>query len=324
MSSQLTRGSQAKIDETAIDNGKLRFAPDTASLYIDTENARIRIGDFVYGFTEAEIEALQRPYPKIYFAKDTGWLLTYNFMTGEWYKFPNYMMTGPTGADGPIGPTGAEGPTGFTGALGPTGPQGLQGETGPQGPTGVIGLMGDTGPTGETGEEGPMGPTGATGAQGETGPVGPTGPSGGPVGPTGPMGPTGPSAGEPGAVGPTGATGEAGPAGPTGAPGPKGAGHYITTCSTEATTANKTVDVTDYELTEGNVLTITFTNGNSATSAKLNVSSTGAKNIKYNGANVPAFFIKKNETVTVQYNGTYYDILDSDDYGDVDGDYKNL
>jgi hypothetical protein len=87
MSSQLTRGSQEKINETAIENGKLRFAPDTASLYIDTENNRIRIGDFVYGFTEAEIEALQRPYPKLYFAKDTGKLMAYDFITGEWAKF---------------------------------------------------------------------------------------------------------------------------------------------------------------------------------------------------------------------------------------------
>ena len=147
-------------------------------------------------------------------------------------------VTGPQGAQGPIGPTGlqgAQGPTGHTGlqgaegATGPTGHTGLQGAEGPTGPTGATGLQGIQGVTGATG---PTGHTGLQGAEGATGPTGHTGPTGfqgvqgvtGPTGATGIQGVTGPTGptGIQGVTGPTGPTGIQGVAGPTGATGVTG------------------------------------------------------------------------------------------------------
>lgn len=141
-----------------------------------------------------------------------------------------------------------------------------------------------------------------------------------PSGPTGSSGATGPQ-------GPTGATGSTGPTGATGATGPtgaSGAGSYKGTCSTGVSTVAKTSNITGYQLATGTIITMTFTNGNSAANATMNITSTGAKAIYYNGAAVPAYFIKANETVTLQYNGTQYDIIVTDDYGDLDADYKNV
>ena len=153
-------------------------------------------------------------------------------------------------------------------------------------------------------------PSGPTGSSGATGPQGPTGETGS----TGPQGPTG----ETGSTGPTGATGATGPTGAS------GAGSYKGTCSTGVSTVAKTSNITGYQLATGTIITMTFTNGNSAANATMNITSTGAKSIYYNGAAVPAYFIKANETVTLQYNGTQYDIIVTDDYGDLDADYKNV
>jgi hypothetical protein len=123
-------------------------------------------------------------------------------------------------------------------------------------------------------------------------------------------------------MGPTGATGKTGPTGPTGAVGP--AVTVYGTVSTAASTVAKTLSATNYVLYTGAVVVATFTYGNSATSATLNVGSSGAKNIRYNGANVPAYMIKKGDTVTMVYSGSYWNIVDFDDYGDLNSDYKNL
>ena len=56
-------------------------------------------------------------------------------------------------------------------------------------------------------------------------------------------------------------------------------------CSTAAGTAAKTVSITSgtFSLTTGSQVTVRFTNANTATNPTLNVNSTGAKNIFYNG-----------------------------------------
>ena len=51
------------------------------------------------------------------------------------------------------------------------------------------------------------------------------------------------------------------------------------TCSTEAATAAKVVDMTGFTLMEGATIHVKFTNTNSASAPTLNVNSTGAKPI---------------------------------------------
>lgn len=68
--------------------------------------------------------------------------------------------TGPQGPTGDTGPQGATGDTGSTGATGDTGPQGPTGDTGSTGDTGPQGPTGDTGNTGATGDTGPAGEDG--------------------------------------------------------------------------------------------------------------------------------------------------------------------
>ena len=214
----MTRGSQGKINNTPIEDGKIRLSIDQARLFADYGNNRLEISDFVRGLNLQDMYNLDNPLPKIYIDKDTGLAYYYDFETGEWKNFS-------PGARGPIGPTGPQGegfsifktytsiaamnadatrvPTGkfvlitsdpedpdnaklfvknsegtFTYETDMSGAQGLVGPTGGTGPTGP------TGATGQTGSKGPTGPTGATGSTGPTGPTGATG-SKGPTGATG-------------------------------------------------------------------------------------------------------------------------------------------
>lgn len=80
-------------------------------------------------------------------------------------------------------------------------------------------------------------------------------------------------------------------------------------CSTAAATAAKTVSIPDFSLAVGAKATIKFVNGNTATGPTLNISSTGAKSLRYKGAAVPAGYITQNATIEVAYDGTYYNIV---------------
>ena len=101
-------------------------------------------------------------------------------------------------------------------------------------------------------------------------------------------------------------------------------GNCYGTCSTAVGTAAKEVSVSGFKLVKFGYVRITFTYGNSAANATLNINSTGAKAIYYNGAAVPAYMIKAGETILLQYNGTQYDIITSNEYGDLDDDYYNV
>lgn len=216
--------------------------------------------------------------------------------------------TGATGPTGAKGSTGAAGPTGATGATGPKGPTGAKGATGNAGPTGaqgIQGIQGKQGPTGAQGTQGLQGPTGATGAKGPTGAKGSTG-NAGPTGATGSTGAKGPT-------GATGATGGTGPQGPTGAKGATGpaVAHYGT-CATAATTAAKVVACSNFSLTTGKVITVSFTNGNNVGSITLNVNGTGAKTVQYRGVTVTAanyYTIASTQCVQFVYDGTYWQML---------------
>ena len=264
--------------------------------------------------------------------------------------------TGATGGVGPKGPTGATGPTGAKGATGdgfsiyksyasisamnadaanvPTGKfviitTGNKSDAdngklyiknssgGFTFQTYMNGAQGIQGPVGPTGATGPKGPTGASGGVGPVGPTGAQGKSGG-NGPTGPTGATGPK-------GPTGATGGNGPTGPTG---PQGAiashaawGDAYGACDTAGATAAKTVTLSGFTLKTGGVVAIRFANTNTATNMTLNINSTGAKQVLYNRAAVPAYMIESGEIIFMMFDGTYWNMLGGEsngDYGDLD------
>lgn len=141
-------------------------------------------------------------------------------------------------------------------------------------------------------------------SDGEQGPQGPEGPQG-PQGPTGATGPQGPE-------GPQGPTGPTGPQGPTGASGSNGTMLYGA-CSTAAATAAKVATVEGFSLYTGVTVSILFTYGNTASSPTLNVNSTGAKNIRVNGAG--AAYWMNNNTVTFVYDGTYWQVCSAAIYG---------
>lgn len=83
---QLTRGIQSALDKTSIDDGKLRFTIDTGRLYLDNEDNRIEITDFITEYTEEEILATLAPLPKFYFAKDTHSIFVYSINDDDWVK----------------------------------------------------------------------------------------------------------------------------------------------------------------------------------------------------------------------------------------------
>ena len=85
------------------------------------------------------------------------------------------------------------------------------------------------------------------------------------------------------------------------------------TCSTAAGTAAKTVACTGFTLATGSEITVKFTVTNTAANPTLNVNSTGAKAVYYNGAAISAGYLKANKTYTFRYNGTQYDLV-----GDID------
>ncbi len=80
------------------------------------------------------------------------------------------------------------------------------------------------------------------------------------------------------------------------------------TCSTAAATAAKTVSITDYTLVTGGVIAVKFTYAVPA-NATLNVTSKGAKSIKFNGANIVAGIIGAGDTALLMYDGTAYDVI---------------
>lgn len=79
------------------------------------------------------------------------------------------------------------------------------------------------------------------------------------------------------------------------------------TCSTAAETAAKTVAITGFSLVKGATVTVSFTNSNTAANPTLNVNSTGAKNIRMNGANLTVMDSwSAGETVVFTYDGSYW------------------
>ena len=78
----LSRGIEANLP--AIEDGKLRFTTDTGRLFLDVDNARVEITDFVKGNTEAQILSTLAPLPKLYLASDTKKIFYYDTAEEDW------------------------------------------------------------------------------------------------------------------------------------------------------------------------------------------------------------------------------------------------
>ena len=92
---------------------------------------------------------------------------------------------------------------------------------------------------------------------------------------------------------------------------------YYGTCSTASATAAKTTTISGFELRAGIIVAVKFTNANTATSATLNVSSTGAKPLKYNGVDVAEGDINADNVATFIYDGTNYNLINVDYADDI-------
>lgn len=91
---------------------------------------------------------------------------------------------------------------------------------------------------------------------------------------------------------------------------PRGANTWYGTSSTSATTAAKVSTITNFVLTIGAIVSVTFSTANTYSGAiTLNVNSTGAKTIYYNNAATSTTNLlpwDAGETLTFIYTGSYY------------------
>lgn len=87
------------------------------------------------------------------------------------------------------------------------------------------------------------------------------------------------------------------------------AGSGIGTCSTAATTAAKTVAISNFILLKNGSVAVRFTAGISVTGATLNVNSTGAKAIYINGQPVQPGDVRAGQTAIMTYDGTNWNIV---------------
>lgn len=81
------------------------------------------------------------------------------------------------------------------------------------------------------------------------------------------------------------------------------------TCSTNATTAAKTVSISNFVLTKNSIVSVYFEKGVDVVNATLNVSSTGAKYIHNMGVVLQPYVIRPRMTVTFLYDGTSWNII---------------
>ena len=73
-----SKGYLSALKNTPIDNDKIKIATDSHQMFIDTDNERFEITDFVKDHTEEEIRGILAPLPKLYLASDTGRILIHD------------------------------------------------------------------------------------------------------------------------------------------------------------------------------------------------------------------------------------------------------
>ena len=86
------------------------------------------------------------------------------------------------------------------------------------------------------------------------------------------------------------------------------AGQGIGTCTTAATTAAKTVAISNFLLLKNGIIAVRFTAGIQVAEATLNVNSQGAKPIYINGEPVQPGDIRAGQTAMMAYDGSHWNI----------------
>ena len=96
----LTRGLESALDNTAIENGKLRFTTDTSKCFLDLNDgktsSRVQITDLITSYTEAQIKAIAAANVvanKLYIASDNGSVYYYK---SKWIKIGPLTFTATT------------------------------------------------------------------------------------------------------------------------------------------------------------------------------------------------------------------------------------
>ena len=84
-------------------------------------------------------------------------------------------------------------------------------------------------------------------------------------------------------------------------------------CSTAESTVAKEATISSYALVTGGIVVIKFTNAVPA-NATLNIRTRGAKKIFYNGSAITDGLIKAGDVVTLQYDGTQYQVINIERY----------
>ena len=80
-------------------------------------------------------------------------------------------------------------------------------------------------------------------------------------------------------------------------------------CTDDKNEVNKKISVPFFNLTLGASINVKFLNGNLASNITLNVSNTGAKELKIGTTNVPKDYILENQVYTIIYDGSAYQLL---------------
>ena len=80
-------------------------------------------------------------------------------------------------------------------------------------------------------------------------------------------------------------------------------------CATAADVAEKVANTDNFSLSAGIRVTIKFTVTNTAANPTLNINSTGAKAIYYNGTTIAASYLKANKTYDFLYNGIQWELI---------------
>lgn len=93
---------------------------------------------------------------------------------------------------------------------------------------------------------------------------------------------------------------------------------HFGTCSTSSTTAAKKVAIENFELVTGARIVVKFTTGNIASSATLNVNSTGAKAMRYRNSSIGNNVLASNGIYEFVYDGTYWQLIGSVRDKDID------
>lgn len=78
------RGSKAGVPHTPQKNGFFIFTTDTEEMYVDIDDKRLTISGVVVCDSEEDIRDVETPGDKLYVAKNTKRIMTYNHDTSEW------------------------------------------------------------------------------------------------------------------------------------------------------------------------------------------------------------------------------------------------